>query len=112
MKIKVATDFTTAPGPRMICEGQFSGEEFRKTLVFPKVSEAISKKCKLTVDLDGASGYGTSFLEESFGGLIREDGLTLDTIDSVIEFISKDEPALLVEIREYLQEAQAERGAN
>ena len=66
MKIKIASAFTTAPGPRNISEGKFSGEQFRKDFLLPKVREACEQKCFLTVDLDGTSGYGTSFLEESF----------------------------------------------
>ena len=109
MKIKIASEFTTAPGHRKISEGKFSGEQFRKEFLLPKVREASGKKCQLTVDLDGTSGYGTSFLEESFGGLIREDNLTLATLDSVFRFVSQEEPDLLLEIREYLEDAEKER---
>jgi hypothetical protein len=106
MKIKIATDFTTAPGPRYISEGKYSGEQFRKDVLLPKVREAISKKCSLVVDLDGTSGYGTSFLEESFAGLIREEKLGLAALDSVLTLVSAEEPDLLTEIREYMEEAQ------
>lgn len=110
MKIKIATDFTTAPGPRLISEGKFSGEQFRKEVLLPKVREAISKKCSLVVDLDGTSGYGTSFLEESFGGLIREDKISLATINSFLTLVSTEEPDLLMEIREYLEDAEKGEG--
>lgn len=110
MKIKISSDFTTAPGPRNISEGKFSGEQFRKDFLLPKVREACSKKCPLTIDLDGTSGYGTSFLEESFGGLIREDNLTLSDLDSVLRFVSNEEPDLLAEIREYMEDAEKEKG--
>jgi hypothetical protein len=108
MKIKIATDFTTAPGPRYIDEGKFSGELFRKEILFPKLKEALKHRCCLEVDLDGTAGYGTSFLEESFGGLIREDKLDLDTINKSIKIISNDQPDLLDEIKEYLNDAQKE----
>ena len=110
MNIKIASDFTTAPGPRNISEGKFSGEQFRKDILLPKVREACAMKCLLTIDLDGTSGYGTSFLEESFGGLIREDNLNLATLDSVLRFVSKEEPDLLGEIREYMEDAEKEKG--
>lgn len=109
MKIKIASEFTTAPGPRHISEGKYSGEQFRKELLLPKVREACNKNCQLTIDLDGTSGYGTSFLEESFGGLIREDNLSLATLDSTLRFVSQEEPDLLTEIREYMQDAQKEK---
>src|SRR5215212_7406867 len=82
MRIKIASEFSTAPGPRNISEGKFSGEQFRKELLLPKVREACDKKSQLIIDLDGTSGYGTSFLEESFGGLIREDNLSLAMLDA------------------------------
>lgn len=110
MKIKISSDFTTAPGPRKVSEGKFSGEQFRKEFLLPRVREASDKKCYLTIDLDGTSGYGTSFLEESFGGLIREDNLSLATLDSVLQFVSQEEPDLLSEIREYMEDAEKEKG--
>ena len=110
MKIKIATEFTTAPGPRHISEGKFSGEQFRKDILLPKVREAIDRQCVLTVDLDGTSGFGTSFLEESFGGLIREDNLRLRTLKSTMRYISTEEPDLLSEIDEYMEDAEREKG--
>ena len=41
-------------------------------ILYPKFLEAIDSKKILTVDLDGGYGYGSSFLEESFGGLVRK----------------------------------------
>lgn len=109
MLLKIATAFTTAPGPRHVSEGKFSGEQFRKELVLPKIIEACEKNEVLTIDLDGTSGYGTSFLEESFGGLIREDKLSLSTLNSVLKFVSTEEPDLLSEIQEYMNDAEKER---
>jgi hypothetical protein len=109
MKIKIASDFTTAPGPRKVSEGKFSGEQFRKEFLLPKVREASDKKCHLIIDLDGTSGYGTSFLEESFGGLIREDNLRLATLNALLLFVSQEEPDLLQEIREYMEDAEKEK---
>jgi hypothetical protein len=109
MRLKIAKDFGTAPGPRKIVEGKFSGEQFRTELLLPKVRSAMLNRERLEVDLDGTSGYGTSFLEESFGGLIRNDGFTLRDLNNVLVFISDEEPALLVEISEYMEDAERER---
>ena len=89
-------------------EGKFSGQEFRTSLLLPKLKQAIAAKCQLEVDLDGAAGYGTSFLEESFGGLIREDKVDLATIKQAVKFVSTEEPSLLDEIEQYLQDAHNE----
>lgn len=109
MKIKVSEDFATAPGSRYISEGINSGQEFRQKHLLPAVQKAIGAKEKLEVDLDGTSGYGTSFLEEAFGGLIREDGLQLRTLSDLLIIISNEEPQLLDEIRDYMEAAERVR---
>ena len=104
--IKVKRDFSQTPGPRYIDEGEFSGELFRKDFLFKEVSDAISQNYKLLIDLDGTAGYGTSFLEETFGGLIRENGLKYEDIVSHIEIKSVDEDYLIEDIQQYLKDAR------
>jgi hypothetical protein len=69
-KILVA-DHAPSPGGRYITDGPFSGEWFREKVLGPALGAAIQTGEKLIVELDGTSGYGSSFLEEAFGGLIR-----------------------------------------
>lgn len=69
--INVASDYTRYPGPRYSADGPFSGEEFRDSKLAPALKEAKATGGILTVILDGVAGYGSSFLEESFGGLLR-----------------------------------------
>ena len=71
IKLIISKDFTTAPGPRYIEEGEMSGEFFRDEYLYPAYLKALEANVKLVVDLDNTAGYATSFLEESFGGLIR-----------------------------------------
>lgn len=108
MKINVRKNFSKAPGPRYKEEGANSGELFREELLAPKLKEAIGNGSKLTIELDGTAGFGTSFLEESFGGLIREDGFNYDDIKRTLVFISKEDPYLTEEIEEYLLDAKEE----
>ncbi len=105
MKIKIATDFSRIPGARYPIEGDFSGQEFRKRVLLPKLKEAINKHEILTVDLDGTAGLGTSFLEESFGGLIREDHIEYEDIKQTLRFISTEEPDYIEEIMLYINDA-------
>ena len=61
----------------------------------------------LTVVLDGAEGYGSSFLEEAFGGLIRLHLLPAEEAMHRIRIIATD-PFLktyAVEARRYMEEA-------
>jgi hypothetical protein len=69
---KIAKEFTDTPGPRLIVEGKFSGEMFLKDVLLPKYKEAIKSDSNLVIDLDGTFGYPPSFLDEAFGGLIKE----------------------------------------
>jgi hypothetical protein len=107
--IKIARDFVPTPGPRYIKEGSHSGELFRDTILFPKLQDAIAKRIKVIVELDGTAGYGTSFLEETFGGLIREKKMDLKTIEQHLEIISKEEEYLIEDIQHYLEDAENKR---
>ena len=84
MKINIAVDFSRIPGARYPEEGDFSGQEFRQTILLPKLQEAIKKKEMLTINLDGTAGLGTSFLEESFGGLIRVDKFDIESLKNTL----------------------------
>ena len=105
MKINIAVDFSRIPGARYPEEGDFSGQEFRQTILLPKLQEAIKKKEMLTINLDGTAGLGTSFLEESFGGLIRVDKFDIKSLKNTLEFISEEDPDYITEIWSYINEA-------
>jgi hypothetical protein len=68
--IRIA-DYAPSPGGRYASDGDFSGEWFRDEILVPALTSAIERSDVLTVELAGTSGYGSSFLEEAFGGLIR-----------------------------------------
>lgn len=105
MRIKISQDFAFAPGPRKVHEGPHSGEVFRRDMLAPAVREAIETKQTLEVDLDGVAGYGRSFLEEAFGGLIREDHIPYESILAVITIISNEQPSQRERIFAYLKTA-------
>ena len=100
------SDYTIYPGPRYITEGLYSGEDFRKTHLSNLVKDVIQKKIKLVIDLDGTNGYSTGFLEEAFGGLIREDNIRAYPLLKSIDFKSEEEPYLVDEILSYILNAQ------
>lgn len=105
IKVVIADDFSFTPGPRLIKEGDFSGELFRQTILLPKMREAIAKGERLLVVLDGTAGCGTSFLEESFAGLIRKDGIDAAIITKTLEVVSIEEPWLIDEVWRYIKDA-------
>ena len=101
--INIPKDYTKSPGGRFISEGDFSGEEFRETILLPKYEKAIHDKDSLIVELDGGFGYGPSFLEESFRGLARK--LQDNRILKTIKIISDEEPQLIEDIQRYMKDA-------
>ncbi|HUX54909.1 MAG TPA: STAS-like domain-containing protein [Williamwhitmania sp.] len=106
--LSVADEFSRTPGPRYEVEGDFSGESFRKSLLFPKLNKTIQDNSLLEINLDGTAGYGTSFLEEAFGGLIRHNKLNRETIKNSIQIISDEEEYLIDDIEKYLDDAARE----
>ncbi|MEX0729309.1 MAG: STAS-like domain-containing protein [Aquisalimonadaceae bacterium] len=68
--IDVAKQFSPYPAGRYRADGSTSGEAFREDVLWPALDKA-GKGCVI-VCMDGAMGYGSSFLEEAFGGLVRE----------------------------------------
>jgi hypothetical protein len=103
--MNIAKDFSPYPGPRNEDEGDYSGASFRKNMLVPALQKAISNNHVLVVILDGTAGYGTFFLEEAFGGLIRTGIFDYDTICRHLELLSNDEPYLIDDIKAYMQEA-------
>lgn len=101
MRIKISEDFTDAPGPRFIKQGEYSGEYFRENMLIPYLKRSIDNKEKLIIDFDDCFGYPTSFLEEAFGGLKEE--FSKDIILNNIEFISNDEEGLVDEVKGYIE---------
>lgn len=70
-RIDIGKDFAMSPGMRHRTDGPFSGEEFRESILAP----AFRENDMIVVLIDTPVGLGASFLEESFGGLVRIFGL-------------------------------------
>lgn len=106
--INIASEYTKTPGARYIADGQYSGEDFRNNLLEPIYKKCLENKEKLTINFDGGYGYGTSFLEESFGGLVRK-GYSSDELLNNLILISNEEPELINKVKKYIKEANDEK---
>jgi hypothetical protein len=82
-KLRIA-DYASSPGGRFISDGDFSGEWFRDQILAPALLAVKDKSEKLEVELDGTSGYGSSFLEEAFGGLVRKGIADAGTLNRIL----------------------------
>jgi len=98
--ISIASDFSKYPAGRYKSDGPYSGERFRDDVLMP----ILRAGQKVVLRMDGTLGYGSSFLEEAFGGLVRVHAFTPDRIDSLLTIESSD-PSLAVEIKKYIADA-------
>lgn len=98
VSLNIAEDFHQALGGRTRDLGPNSGQEFYEDKLLPKYNEAEASKTKLDIYLDGTRGYGSSFLDQSFGQLFREKGSRVKDIiifhttffDWIVDYIQKD----------------------
>jgi len=97
--INVQRDFARYPAGRYTSDGPYSGQAFRENLL---MSALRIPDARIAIEFDGARGYGSSFLEEAFGGLVRA-GFSAEDLFSRIDFRSSDK-SLIEEIRTYIKE--------
>ena len=103
--INIARDFGRYPAGRYLADGPYSGQAFREKLLVP----ALRGNDKIVdIELDGARGLASSFLEEAFGGLVRE-GFDPKTLLARLNLHSID-TSIIEEIRDYIS-SQAKSGS-
>lgn len=107
--ISIAKDFSKFPAGRYFEDGPYSGQLFRTSLLAPALREALQSGHKVVVDLNGTPGFGSSFLEEAFGGLVRSEGFTAAQIRSILDIVS-DDPTLIPSIEKNVSEAVPDVG--
>ena len=106
--VNIARDFSDTPGGRHRSLGPASGEEFRDHLV-----TLLEKGQTVEIVLDGTEGYGSSFLEEAFGGLVRLGRWSVSELIQRIRFTTID-PAYRFYAEQairYMREAAARQNA-
>ena len=97
-KIRIV-DFSPVPFGRYPTDGNFSGQRFRREkLRGPFNNNDIER---VEVDFNGIVPVGSSFLDESFGGM------TLEQVWRKLKIIS-DFPLYAIQIENILKEAESE----
>lgn len=102
--ISVARDFSPHPGPRYVRQGAHSGEAFRRRLV-----QLLRRHERILVDLDGTSGYGSSFLDEAFGGLVSKEGFSPEEVRRRIDLKSDEDETYVEEVCEAIALAEPQK---
>ncbi|UZD90331.1 STAS-like domain-containing protein [Cognatishimia activa] len=104
--INIAEDYTEFPGGRYVEDGDGNGTTFREEYLLPAMKR--NDDDVVSVILDGAAGYPSSFLEEAFGGLVREHDFTPEDVLKRFKFIA-NEPGFsryVALIEQYVTQAQ------
>ncbi len=87
IKIRVL-DFTENPGPRYIRQDRIgdstSGEAFYIEKLNCEFAQAVKDRKMLMLELDGVSGYPSSFLDEAIGELVFD--FTLKIVSEFLDF--------------------------
>ena len=79
--ISIANDFSRYPAGRYLEDGPYSGQKFREDILVP----ALEANTKVFVNIDDTRGFGSSFLEEAFGGLVRVHHISAKTLMEKLE---------------------------
>lgn len=101
--ISVAQDFSDTPAGRYRADSPRSGQQFREDILLP----ALKRGERVEVDLNGTLGFGSSFLEEAFGGLVRH-GLTAKDLHERLS-IKSSIPIYVKRVWQYIDEEDARR---
>jgi hypothetical protein len=80
--IDVVKQFSKKPYGRYPEDGEGCGKNFREQWLAKKLREYDH----VHVVLDGYNRYGRSFLDEAFGGLIREEGFTYEELQRKLTY--------------------------
>lgn len=105
--IDIARDFSDVPSGRFPEDGDFNGQRFREEFLVPLLNE----KNFIDIVLDNAEGYGSSFLEEAFGGLVREHGYDKNFLLSHLHLIANSSAAKRYKtiVEQFIELASAKR---
>lgn len=105
MDLIVANDFYRRPLGRYKSQGTYTGEAFREDLLLPKLKN-LSDHEKFLIDFTGVTMNGSSFLEEAFGGLVRNHGYSFDNLKKVLVLKFPRRPSLEDKVWQYIRDAE------
>ena len=106
MNISIAQDFSDVPAGRYFSDGDYSGEKFRDEFLVPALEKA-DKEHPVVVNINDVEGYGSSFLEEAFGGLVRESHYSAQDLKSKLKIEADENYSIYKKIiGSYIQESQ------
>lgn len=106
ISINVGKEFYPRPAGRFYEDGSHSGQRFREEYLVISINKLTSGE-KLIVDFSAVTMAGSSFLEESFGGLIRKRKISKERLLDILKVISPRK-IIIKRIFEYIDDAKPE----
>lgn len=95
-------DFSKTPYGRYEKDGKFNAASFRDLKLFPAFKNPEILKVNVFLDtVEDGYEYGSSFLEEAFGGLVRKCGLSTAEVHKKLNVVTVHKD-YIIEINEYL----------
>ena len=111
--IKIS-DYTINPGDP---ESGVSTNFHLYLVLVPAIERAVESNTKVILDLDGTIGYSAAWLKSSFEklmcqlllqGTLGQADTLLDSLYTYLEFKSEEEPWLVDDIKEYMEEISSD----
>ncbi len=87
VEIEIAKEYSAYPAGRDDADGPFNGSRFRRDFLLPRYRLAVENGVDLVVSLDGVMSFGSSFLEEAFGGLVRKESVKKDDLKNRLKIV-------------------------
>lgn len=100
ISINVAKNFSPLPAGRTKSDNAYSGEHFRDILAGYLQQ---SQNSIIEVHFNGVLGAGSCFLDEAFGGLIRDRIITHDDFHRRIKIVANKHPEIAEKINRYVR---------
>lgn len=91
---KISTDFSFVPAGRYYSDGNFTGQRYREEFLKP----LLLANDLVEVDIDDTAGLGSSFLEEAFGGLVREGYFTAPQLHKRLKVVARNPRSKMYEL--------------
>lgn len=98
--IGVSKHFSRFPAGRFKSDSNVSGEAFRELLV-----KKLNDNDSVEVSLDDTMGFGSSWLEEAFGGLVVKGAFTAHDLHERLTIRATDN-SLITEVWSYIDKGE------
>lgn len=96
-------EFSKTPYGRFDDDGKFNGKKFRELMLLKSFTDNNIRKVNVHLDtVEEGYEYGSSFLEEAFGGLIRVHGLSKDAVLAKLNVVTEHKD-YIIEIKDYIE---------